>query len=103
MGVTGLRTYFTQIIAHTSVNFHRIPTNVGTEIRLNEHFNCAKCQPDPSTNSCFMADFCEVCEMKMKKKAKKFKRYVVRSYLGNGWSELLQIWYVDSPNWPALL
>ena len=21
----------------------------------------------------------------------------------NGWSNVLQIWYVDSPNWPALL
>ena len=24
-------------------------------------------------------------------------------YLGNGWSDFLQIWYVDSHNWPARL
>ena len=38
------------------MNVHRIPTKVGTEIRLNEPFKCAKFQPDPSTHSCFMAD-----------------------------------------------
>ena len=49
--------------------------------------------------------FCEVCEMKKmkKKKTKKLKRKFVRSYLGNGWSDFLQIWWVVSPNWPALL
>ena len=33
------------------MNVHRIPTKVGTEIRLNEPFKCAKFQPDWSTNS----------------------------------------------------
>ena len=42
MGVTDLRPYFTRIIDHKSVNVHRIPTKVGTEIRLNEPFKCAK-------------------------------------------------------------
>ena len=53
----------------------------------------------------FYGGFCEVCEMKKmkKKKTKKLKRNFVRSYLGNGWSDFLQIWYVVSPNWPALL
>ena len=37
------------------------------------------------------------------KKTKKLKRNFVRSYLGNGWSDFLQIWYVDSPNWAARL
>ena len=37
------------------------------------------------------------------KKTKKLKRNFVRSYLGNGWSDFLQIWYVDSPYWPARL
>ena len=37
--MTDLRPYFTQIIGHNSVNVHRIPTKVGTEIRLNEPFN----------------------------------------------------------------
>ena len=42
------------------MNVHRIPTKVGTEIRLNEPFKCAKFQPDRSTHSCFMADFANV-------------------------------------------
>ena len=33
--MTDLRPYFTQIIVHNSVNVHRIPTKLGTEIRLN--------------------------------------------------------------------
>ena len=40
---------------------------------------------------------------KKKKKTKKLKRNFVRSYRGNGWSDFLQIWYVDSPNWAARL
>ena len=36
MGVTVLRPNFTQIIGHNSVNVHRIPTKLGTEIRFNE-------------------------------------------------------------------
>ena len=58
--MTDLRPYFTQIIGHNSVNVHRIPTKVGTQIRLNKPFKCAKVQSDPSTNSCFMADFANV-------------------------------------------
>ena len=42
-------------------------------------------------------------KMKKKKKTKKLKRNFVRSYLGNGWSDFLQIWYVDYPNWAARL
>ena len=57
VGVTDLRPYFTHSIGHNSLNVHRIPTNVSTEIRLNEPFTCAKLQPNPSTHSCFMADF----------------------------------------------
>ena len=37
------------------------------------------------------------------KKTKKLKRNFVRSYLGNGRSDFLQIWYVDYPNWAARL
>ena len=58
----------------------------------------------------FYGEFCEVCEMKKmkkkkkkKKKTKKLKRNFVRSYLGNGWSDFLQIWYVDYPSWAARL
>ena len=38
VGVTDLPPYFMQIIGHNSMNVHRIPTKVGTEIRLNEPF-----------------------------------------------------------------
>ena len=55
--MTDLRPYFTDILGHNSVNVHRIPTKVGTEIRLNEPFKYAKFQPNPSTHLCFMADF----------------------------------------------
>ena len=51
MGVTDLQPSFTQIIGHNSVNVHRIPTILRTEIRVNEPFKCAKCQPDWSTHS----------------------------------------------------
>ena len=36
-------------------------------------------------------------------KTKNLKRNFVRSYLGNGWSDFLQIWCVDSHCWPAPL
>ena len=39
----------------------------------------------------------------VEEKTKKLKRNFVRSYLGNGWTDLLQIWYVNSHNWPARL
>ena len=57
MGMTDLQPYFTRIIDHTSVNVHQIPTTVGTEIRHNEPFKCAKFQPNWSMHSCFMEDF----------------------------------------------
>ena len=66
MGVTDLRPYCMQIIGHNSVNVHRIPTKLGTEIRLNEPFKCAKFQPDPSTHSCFIANFAK-CAKRRKK------------------------------------
>ena len=73
MGVTDLRPYFTQIIGNNSVNVHRIPTKLGTEIRLNEPFKCANFQHDWSTNSCFMADFakCAKRSRRIKKRRKK--------------------------------
>ena len=57
MGMTELRPYFTQIVSHNSVNVHWIPTNVGTNIFLNEPYMCAKFQPNWSMRSWFMADF----------------------------------------------
>ena len=70
MGVTDLRPYFTKIIGHNSVNVHRIPIKLGTEIRLNEPFKCVKVQPDWSTNSCFMADFAKCAKRRRKKRRK---------------------------------
>ena len=70
MGVTDLRPNFMQIIGHKSVNVHRIPTKLGTEIRLNEPFKCAKFQPDWSTHACFMVDFAK-CAKRRRKQRKK--------------------------------
>ena len=70
MDVTDLRPYFMQIIGHNSVNVHRIHTNLGTEIGLNEPYKCAKFQPDWSTNSCFMADFAK-CAKRSSRRRKK--------------------------------
>ena len=39
----------------------------------------------------------------VEEKNEEIKRNFVRSYLRNVWSDFLHIWYVDSPNWPALL
>ena len=50
------------------MNVYRIPTKLGTEIRLAEPFKCAKLQPDWSTNSCFMVDFAKCAKRNRKKK-----------------------------------
>ena len=42
-------------------------------------------------------------EEEKEEKTKKLKRTFVRSYLENGWSDFLHIWYVDSPNWATRL
>ena len=68
VGVTDLRPYFTQIISHNSVNVHRIPTKLGTAIRRNEPFKCAKVQPDWSTNLCFMAGFAKCAKKRSRRK-----------------------------------
>ena len=71
MGITDLRPYFTQIIGHNSVNVHRIPTKLGTEVRLNEPFKCTKFQPDWSTYLRFMADFANVRKEEVEKNEEK--------------------------------
>ena len=71
--MTDLRPYFTQIIGHNSMHVHRIPTKVGTQIRPNEPFKCAKFQPDPSTHSCFMADFANVRNEEVEEKNEEIK------------------------------
>ena len=67
MGVTYLRSYFMQIIGHNSVNVQRIPTKLNTEIRLNEPLQCAKFQPDWSTNLRFMVDFAKCANISRRK------------------------------------
>ena len=89
MGVTDLRPYFTQIIGHNSVNVHRIPTKLGTEIRFNEPFKCTKFQPDWSTNSRFMADFAKCA--KRRKKNPNFGR----SYLAGAIFFKFGLWTPD--------
>ena len=74
MGVTDLRPYFMQIIGHNPVNVHRIPTKLGTEIRLNGPFKCAKLQPNPSTHSYFIADFASVRKEEEKNEEKNEER-----------------------------
>ena len=76
MGVTDLRPNFTQIIGHNSVNVYRIPTKLGTEIRLNEPVKCAKLYPDWSTNSCFMADFAKCAKRRSRRKKTKKKTLI---------------------------
>ena len=44
-----------------------------------------------------------MCKKTKKKKTKKLFRNFAGSYLGIGWRDLLQIWYVDSPSWGASL
>ena len=86
-----------QIIGHKSMNIHRIPIQLGTEIRLNDPFKCAKLQPDLSTHSRFMAGFAKCAKRSRRKNEEKKNKNFGRSYLGNGFSDFLQIWNVDSP------
>ena len=86
MDVTEVRSYFTRIIGHNSVNVHYIPTKLGTEIRFNEPFICAKFQPYWSMHWCFVADFAKCAKRSRRKreKTKKLKQNFGHSYLGNG-------------------
>ena len=79
VGMTDLRPFFTRIIGHNSVNVYQIPTKVGTEIRLNEPFKCAKFQLDWSMYSCFMADFAKCVKRRRKKQRKKPKLWLLVS------------------------
>ena len=68
--VTEVRSYFTQIIGHNSMNVHCIPTKLGTEIHFNEPFICAKFQPYWSTHWCFVADFAKCVKRSRRKGGK---------------------------------
>ena len=100
MSVTDLQPYFTQIIGYNSMNVHRIPTNLGTEIGLNEPIKYTKFQPNWSTHSCFIADFAKCAKRRGRSSRNKNKEKIPDFgclYRGNGWSDFLQIWNVDSP------
>ena len=71
-------------------------TKVDARISLWTPFLCAKFQGDRSTRLCFIAIFASVRKHK-EKKMKKKNRNFGSSYLGNGLSDFLQIWNVDSP------
>ena len=77
VGVTDLRPNFTQIIGHNSVNVHRVPTKLGTEIPLNEPFTCAKFQPDWSMHLCFMANFAKCAKRRNKRKKRRRKTQIL--------------------------
>ena len=76
-------------------------------MRLWTPFLCAKFQGDRSTRLRFIAICASVRkdeeEEEKNNKTKKKKRNFGRSYLGNGLSDFLQIWNVDSPSWRATL
>ena len=87
VGVTDLRPYFTQIIGHNSVNVHRIPTKVGTQIRLNEPFKCAKFQPDPNMHSCFMVDFAKCAKWRSSRRKNEEIKTKFCSLVSRKWLE----------------
>ena len=62
---------------------------------------CAKFQGDRSTRLLVIAIFASLRKDEEEKKNKKKKLNFGSSYLGNGWSDFLQIWNVDSPVWRA--
>ena len=104
VGVTTNQSCFTQIIGHNSRNIHRICTKCDARIRLWTPFLCAKFQSDRSTHLRFVAIFASVRKHEEERKGKKNEeknRNFGSSYLGNGCSDFLQIWYVDSPGWRA--
>ena len=74
-------------------------------MRLWTPFLCAKFQGDRSTRLRFIALFASVRkdEEEEEKKNEEKKRNFGRSYLGNGMSDFLQIWNVDSPSWRETL
>ena len=79
-------------------------TKCDARIRLWTPFLCAKFQGDRSTRLLVIAIFVSVRkdeEEGEKKKTRKKNRNFGSSYLGNGWSDSLQIWNVDSPGWRA--
>ena len=102
VGVTTNRSCFTRIIGHNSLIIHRISTKFDARIRRWTPFLCAKFQVVRSTRLLVIAIFSSVRkDEEEEKRTKKKKQNFGSSYLGNGWSDFLQIWNVDSPGWRA--
>ena len=74
-------------------------TKFDARIRLWTPFLCAKFQGDRSTRLLVIAIFASV--RKDEEEDEEKKRNFGSSYLGNGRSDFLQIWNVDSPGWRA--
>ena len=98
VGMTTNRSCFTRIIGHNSLTVHKICTKFDSRIRLWTPFPCAKFQDYQSMHLHFIAIFASV-----RKDEEKKNETFGCSYLGNGWSDFLQIWNVDSPSWWATL
>ena len=76
-------------------------TKCDARIRLWTPFLCVKFQGYRSTRLLVIAIFASVRKDEEEKKTKEKKRNFGSSYLGNGWSNFLHIWNVDSPGWRA--
>ena len=100
MCVTDLRRCFTQLFDHNSVNVHWFPTKLDTEIRFNEPFKCAKCQPDWSTHSCFMVDLAKCAKRSRRKKTQTFPACISKMagaiFFTFGMCTLLPSWHFCS-------
>ena len=70
IGMTEIRPYFTQIIGNNSVNVHRIPIKLGTEIHFNEPLRVPNFSPIEARIGVY-GRFCKVCEKKKQKKKPK--------------------------------
>ena len=78
-------------------------TKFDARIRLCTPLLCAKFQGDRSMRLRVIAIFASVRKDEEEKKNEEKKRNFGHSYLGNGLSNFLQIWNVESPSWRATL
>ena len=92
-------TFFTWKIDHNSVALYQIPTKCSTEVRFDKSFMCIKFQLDQSMHSHFMGENANCVKWRVRrKKTKKLFWNFAHLYLGIGWHDLLQIFYIDSPS-----
>ena len=101
VGVSNLLSFFTRIIAYNSKNLWTISTKFGTYIRLSTPYTCTKFQLNTSMRLRVIAIFVVCAKRRRIRKNELKQRNFGRSYLGNGWTDLLQIWNVTFPTWRA--